>query len=236
MYTNVMEAGAKAVILVSASTNAGKGSQAYLLRTMPGYKKTLPLNGVEIKRSSTIGKLVIDEKREDVYVSLTHTGNYQHKFIHIFISDINDYTKLMDSGAMTAMKVIFQIFGCGTLLFASWKLYGYIKFFGLQVSPPQICLTIEILGSIGTNVISIFVDHFRTNHLHGRSFLDKRHLLLFGCIRWYFSHFSLHVHYHHLSWNLLGYDSQCTYESRRFWKSEKAIDCRRCLDGNRFNR
>jgi hypothetical protein len=56
---------------------------------------------------------------------------------------------MIETGAMVALKVIFQVFGCSTLLFAAWKLYGYIKFFGLQLSPPQICLGLEIAGAIG---------------------------------------------------------------------------------------
>jgi hypothetical protein len=74
MYTNVLEAGARGVILASTSNNAGYGSQAYLLRTMPGFEKTKDLNGVEISRNSIIGKLVLDEKRENVTVSLSQPG------------------------------------------------------------------------------------------------------------------------------------------------------------------
>lgn len=79
MYTNILRAGAKGVILASTSTTAGKGTQAYLLRSMPGYKNTLSLNGVEIARKSTIGRLVIDEGREDVYVSMSQPGNFSSK-------------------------------------------------------------------------------------------------------------------------------------------------------------
>ena len=74
LYRNVQEAGAKGVILVSDEDNAAYGAPAYLLRTLPGHKD-ITINGVEIPRSSSIGRLVLDEKREDVYVSLTEPGN-----------------------------------------------------------------------------------------------------------------------------------------------------------------
>ena len=57
---------------------------------------------------------------------------------------------MIESGAPLGLEIVFQIFGGVTVLFASWKLFGYIRVHGIEPSAPQICLALEIIGSIGT--------------------------------------------------------------------------------------
>ena len=75
---------------------------------------------------------------------------------------------MIETGAMTAFKVIFQIIASLTILLAAWKLWSYIKFQdGLKPTPPQICLILEILGSIVR--IIYMVDPFWSSGIYSNS-------------------------------------------------------------------
>jgi hypothetical protein len=65
------------------------------------------------------------------------------------VTDGNKYQEMIESGALLGFKISFYIICTFTIFWAAKKLYGFIKVYGIQQSPAQICLLLEILGAAG---------------------------------------------------------------------------------------
>jgi hypothetical protein len=126
------------VILCQAKANAGYGAPAYLARTMPGYS-SVTIHGVEISCYTQLKMLVADDNRTDLVVSLMKP-------------DPNRFEEMLDTGAVIVMQVILECIAAVTIGIAIVKLKGFILCFGFRVSPPQLCLTTEIIGSLGATL------------------------------------------------------------------------------------
>lgn len=142
--TKAQDLGAIGLVFYLYSSDAGLGSYAFK-RNIDSYMR---VSGVEMKMEDDVLK-VLEAQNEPVMVWFQAGTLSRLLSTPNSVIDPNEYERAWKSGVITAFSIMFGLYGFFCAVFASYKLYGFVRAEGWRMRPAHICLSLIILAGLG---------------------------------------------------------------------------------------